>query len=307
MLESLTSINLPPNTPWIGDKGDCFVLKTCQRVLMLGLGDAPVKIFQSQHSSVKERSVLWQGAEAYGMVLEIMCGLQSKILAENEVAAQFRRAYRDYTQEQCKNTLILNILEKLLADSKKIRSTHLREIGTRSYGGIVRKIILSQSGEQKGRRVLIKGSGVLAEQIAKLLKKSFSVYMSARNVDKLASLTECYGISPLRWGDSTLYKEFPLIINTVGAEDIIFPKEFFYSWYGRHHQPLYIDLGCPSSIDTDIDKKEGVWCLEDVLRTGQKWAQDSEEKAECARQEIRSLLEHRHRYFGINGKELQFN
>ena len=309
MLERLTSINLPPDTPVVAEERDYFILKTCQRVLILGFGDSLVKFFQSQRLKVKESSVLWQGAEAYGMVLEIICGLQSKILAESEVAAQFRKAYRNYAQKQSRSTLVLSILEKLLADAKKIRSVHLKKIGKQSYGGIVRKILLSQV-EQKGGRLLIKGSGMLAEEIARLLKKSFSVYISARNVEALASLTERYGLSPLRWGDSAPYKEFPLIVNTVGSEDILFPKEFFYSWHELHHQPLYIDLGCPSSIETEIEKEEGVWCLEDVLQFGQIWAQSSKEKAEKAREAIRALLEHRYRTFGINyplgREELQF-
>ena len=261
---------------------------------MLGLGDNLVKFFQSQHPSIKERSALWREAEAYGMVLEIVCGLQSKILAESEVAAQFRKAYRDYAQKSSKNNFILLILEKILSDAKKIRSVHLKEIGKQSYGSIVRKIIISQE-LQRGRRLLIKGSGMLATEISKLLKKSFPVYISARNVEALSSLTESYGLSPLRWGDLASYKEFPIIVNTVGSEDILFPKEFFYSWHCLHHHPLYIDLGCPSSIETDIEKKEGVWCLEDVLQMGQEWAENSKEKAECARQAISSLLEHRYR------------
>ena len=270
---------------------------------MLGLGDGLVKFFQSRHPSIKERSTLWREGEAYGMVLEIICGLQSRILAENEVAAQFRKAYRDYAQKNSKNNFILLILEKLLCDAKKIRSVHLKEIGKQSYGGIVRKIIISQEG-QRGRRLLITGSGMLAEEISKLLKKSFSVYISARNVETLSSLTESYGLSPLCWGDMALYKEFPLIVNTIGSEDTLFPKEFFYSWHRLHHRPLYIDLGCPSSIETDIGKKDGVWCLEDVLQMGQEWAQNSKKKAECARQAISSLLEHRSR--SLEWGQLQF-
>ena len=303
MLESLISINLPPGTPVNGVEKEWFVLKTCQRVLMLGIGDSLVKFFQSQCPIIQDRSVLWREAKAYGMILEIVCGLQSKILAENEVSAQFRKAYKDYAQKHSRSTLVLSILEKLLADSKKIRSTHLMEIGKQSYGSIVRKIIVTQEG-QKGRRVLIKGSGMLAEEIAKLVKKSFPVYISARNVETLSSLTERYGLSPLRWGDLSLYKEFPLIINTVGSEDVLFSDEFFYSWRGLHHRPLYIDMGCPSSIKTDLGKNEGVWYLEDVLQIGQEWAQDSKKKAECARQAISSLLEHRYRSLGWEALQL---
>ena len=310
MLNGLTSINLPPQTPVMGGVGDCFILKTCQRVLLLGFGEELVQFFQSRPSIVQKDSSLWRGPEAYRMALEILCGLQSRIVAESEVAAQFRKAYRDYAGRPCRNSLILSMLEKLLADAKKIRSNHLKEIGKQSYGGIVRKIIISQS-RQKGRRLLIKGSGVLAEELVKLLKKSFPIYISARNVETLASLTERYGLFPLRWGESALYREFPLIINTVGAEDVLFPNEFFSSWHRLHERPLYVDLGCPSSIETSLEKEDGVWCLEDVLRSGQEWAEDSKEKVESAHQAIHYLLERRCRSFGIQypfgWEELQFS
>ena len=299
MLDRLISLNFPPETPLPKGDRDCFVLKTCQRTLMVGLGETLVKFFESQHASIKEDSVLWQGPQAYGMVLEILCGLQSKIIAESEVACQFRKAYRDYVHDHARNSLILLILEKLLADAKKIRTYHLKEIGKQSYGGIVRKILLTQQN-QKGCRLLIKGSGALAEQIAKLVKKSFLVYISARNVEALAFMTESYGLSPLRWGEVELYKEFPLIINTIGSEDILFSKEFFSSWRKMHQQPLYIDMGSPTSIDTELEKNEGLWCLEDVLRVGEEWAEDSKEKVENAREAIQLLLLKRCRSFGVS-------
>ena len=310
MLNGLVSINLPPETPVMERMADCFVLKTCQRVLVLGFGENLVQFFQSWPPSVRERSSLWRGAQAYSMALEILCGLQSRILAESEVAYQFRKAYRDYSHGGHKNSLILSILEKLLSDAKKIRSRHLKEIGKQNYGGIVRKILLSKA-EGKGQRLLIKGSGTLAKELIKVLKKSFSIYISARNVEALSSLTESYGLSPLCWGESDLYKEFPLIVNTIGTEEVLFPKEFFSSWRILHHRPLYVDLGRPSSIETDLKKAAGVWCLKDVLCAGEEWAQNSKEKAEMAKREIGFLLERRNRTFAVNypfgWEELQFN
>ena len=309
MLDRLTSLNFPPETPVTASNGDCFVLNTCQRTLLLGFGESLVKFYRSQRSSVRECSALWQGPQAYGMVLEILCGLKSKIVAESEVACQFRKAYRDYAHDRSRNSLILLILEKLLADAKKVRTCHLREIGKQSYGGIVRKILLSQSN-QKGRRLLIKGSGAMAEQIAKLVKKSFPVYISARNVESLAFLTESYGISPLRWRETNLYKEFPLIVNTIGSEDILFSEDFFSSWHKMHNRPLYVDMGSPSSIETALEKNDGVWGLNDVLQAGEEWAEDSREKVENARKTIHVILERRCRSFGVNypfgWEELQF-
>ena len=309
MLNGLISINLPAETPVVEGMGDCFVLKTCQRVFMLGFGKGLVTFFHSRPSNIRDHSSLWRGPEAYSAALEILCGLRSKILAESEVAYQFRKAYRDYACERGKNSLILSTLEKLLADAKKIRSRYLNEIGKQSYGSIVRKILLSQP-ERTRRRLLIKGSGVLAEELVKLLRKSFPIYISARNMETLASLTECYGLFPLRWGESDLYKEFPLIVNTIGTDEILFSKDFFSSWNELHNQPLYIDLGCPSCVETELAKSDGLWRLEDVLQAGQEWAQDSKEKAEVAKQAIHSLMERRCQSFDVNypfgWEELQF-
>ena len=106
--------------------------------------------------------------------LEVLCGLQSRILAESEVASQFRGAYRDYARRKVQKFPDSFDIGKAACGRQKnsLRPSSKRS-AKQSYGGIVRKILLS-SPEQKGRRLLVKGSGALAEEIVKLLKKSFS-------------------------------------------------------------------------------------------------------------------------------------
>ena len=303
VLGELTVINLPPSFPLVltkeGEKR-CFVLKTCQRTLLLALGN----------HALPSEGESFVGPGAYGKVLAIICGLESKILAESEILAQFRQAYRLYARSEEKNPLILSLLEKLLKDGKKIRSQHLKEMGGESYGGIVRKIILTNS-QNMGRRLLIKGSGQLAEKLAKTLKKYFDLFATARNPQHLATMSEKFGISPLRWGELELYQKFPLIINAIGAEEIIFDNRFFAQWQRRHPSPLYLDLGSPSVIDTPLGLREGVWSLDHILQMGQSWQKNSRHKAHQAHRAIETLARERLQSFNLNypfgWEELQFS
>src|SRR5690606_6961240 len=135
---------------------------------------------------------------AYSFLLETICGLKSQVVGEYEIVAQFKQAYSEYVAKDQRDTVIMQVLEKLFQDAKTVRSGHLLEIGSHTYGGLARKLIMRHSPKQKGR-VLILGSGKLAEETLKLLTRKFDVYLSARNFDRVAHLHDTYGIRPVEW------------------------------------------------------------------------------------------------------------
>ena len=303
MIENLTIINLLANTALSTSSGEVFVLKTCQRTLVLGLGQTPFYHLGDNGLRQDKITDVFSGLNAYVFLLETICGLRSEVIAEYEVVAQFREAYQEYAKHPQKNTQIMAILEKLFQDNKKIRTDHLTEIGQLTYAGIARKLIHSRVTSAD---VLILGSGVLAEDLVKLLKKKHNLFLSARNNNRVSELCSNYAVENLAWGTTESYKsysKFSFIVNTIGNSGVLFNDEFFNNFFAfdnfNDHSPfsqqmkLFIDLGSPSVIETKLTERDGVLRLEDIFRQSAKLNIEKLEKVNRAKETIAQLAENR--------------
>jgi glutamyl-tRNA reductase len=284
MIDSLTVINLKAEAKVRPTNGEVFVLKTCQRTLILGFGQLPFYHLEDQND-IRD---MYNGDQAYIFLLETICGLKSEVLAEYEVVGQFKEAYQSYALLPFRKTQLLTLLEKLFQDGKKVRTEHLTEIGQLSYAGIARKLIYSAGNASD---VLITGSGCLAVDLIKLLKKKHRVFLTARDTEKVAALAMEHSIEMLAWRDYSIYKKFPAIVNTIGTEEIIFGENFFSNW----NQPsplnvsdskLFIDLGSPSVINTSLSEAQGVLRLEDIFRHSAQMNIEKMEKIRRAKEFI---------------------
>jgi glutamyl-tRNA reductase len=264
-----------------------FVLKTCQRTLLVGHGPT---VPHSNEELIEQA----QGKAAYHYLLETIVGLKSQVLAENEITGQFKEAYRHYLGASMRNVALMTILEKLFKDAKEIRSQYLREVGQQSYAGITRKI-LSSTLKDSGL-VTILGSGQLAGDLVKLLHKRFALQICARNPDRVQELKGRHPqllVHP--WEDYNGLWRTPVIINTVGADETLFSDDFFKTWQTSHrHGRLFIDLSSPTVIQTSLTRDHGVIRLEDIFAHGVILNEEKRKKVESAREAITNLVERRH-------------
>lgn len=279
MLERLKVTNLPSGViPEHSGYKSAFVLKTCQRTLI---------IENNILSSELTQGYAMQGKEAYQFLLEVICGLQSKLLGENEIVSQFKEAYKLYSVDEYKCNTLLSILEKLFKDAKEIRTRYLIGLGQKTYSSIARRHVVNKN---KASKVLILGSGQLAIDLINQFKKKVPVYVSARNPQKLKELKESHGIETVDWLDFGQYSNFPYIVNSIGCSKGAFLDEnLFTLWASKNTKKLFIDLGFPSVVDTNLSVDEGVMRLDDIFKEGaikEEYKQQQILKAQSALKEI---------------------
>lgn len=247
--------------------GHSFELRTCQRTLVLSFNPNPfITSDLPNHEIVK-------GTEAYIFLLETICGLKSKLIGENEIVGQFKEAYQLYAASTLKDTRVLMVLEKLFKDSKDIRTQYLIGISQKTYASLTRRHIIQKA---KAKHVVVVGSGALAEDLINQFKKKAKVSICARNSEKAIELARIHGLEIIPWDKRHQLCDQPYIANTVGAEEIIFDKDFFATW-SQQKTRIFVDLGSPSSIDTNLDINSGVVRLDDIFREG-AIVQDQKEK-----------------------------
>lgn len=102
-------------------------------------------------------------AEAYALLLEVVCGLRSPLIGETEVQAQFKEflsttAARDHQW-------LRRLGQRVLGDAKRIRHKHLQGFGAHSYGRLAARHLV-------GDRVAIIGTGALAAQVVEVAPKA---------------------------------------------------------------------------------------------------------------------------------------
>lgn len=287
-IKSNTFKSVAENAAFIGPQ-NYFYMKTCQRLLIISYGNNHSLRNMTQLESIKsDKYVQLKGADAYQYVLEVLCGLQSQMLGENEIVNQYKSAFALYNQIPIKQKQLTIILEKLLKDSKEIRTKYLSHIGQSGYASVAKKIF----SKSNAKEVLIIGTGHLALDLLHYLKKTYAISICARNKSKLEEWQNIAPIKTIPWIDYAQIKNYSIILNTVGVPNFVLADEvFFHEWASRHHEQdrYFIDFGSPSSITAPKNEKH-LFTLDDLFTHGSQIDSQKITKLEHAKRAIEQTV-----------------
>lgn len=135
--------------------------------------------------TLPEGSETYGAQAAYNFLLEVICGLQSPLVAETAVMGQFKEfcASARFPLNEW-GAFLRRMTSDLLVDAKRVRSRHLEGLGSQSYGGMVRQHL-------KGiPSVIVLGAGQLAEEILPWIVGKTDVTVCARTPERAKSLSE---------------------------------------------------------------------------------------------------------------------
>ena len=263
-----------------------FILKTCQRTLVVTSEAHEICL-----SLRSQMSNLLQGPDGYQFLLEVICGLKSRLLGETEIVYQFKEAFDKFLAQEVRDPIVALTLQKLFKDAKEIRKNHLGDVGQYSYAGMTKKLITNRD---HGPLILLVGSGQLSQDILKVMSKKFNIHLRARNNEKIKELAQNFKFKELSWDYFKESTQYQVVINTVGSEEKLFNHQFFKTWLLLHgHRGLFIDLGSPSSIETTYDVTNGVIRLDDIFQMSDQLNEEKKEKIQEAQGGISHLVETR--------------
>ena len=194
-----------------------------------------------------------------------------------------------------------------MKDGKEIKTKHLQSIGQYSYAGLAKRVIQNHSVTGS---VLIVGTGQLAQDAAKLLQKHYDLSFTGRNSEKLEAICKEFNGTAVAWPlnfiNASGLEDFAAIINTIGAEEVLFGSSFFEHWNNKS----FVDLGRPSVIQTPKGITEGVYRLADLLNLGQRFDETKLIQVQKAHIAIEQLTQKRvfgaFAAFPFGWEELQF-
>ncbi|MET0279622.1 MAG: hypothetical protein ABW278_00665 [Steroidobacteraceae bacterium] len=159
-----------------------LVLGTCLRevrIAVMEVGRQPSTL--AAHAADYER---YTGAEAYRFLLQLACGLESEIAGETEILGQIKQSWRDYELARPDEARELRPwIQRLLQDTKEIRSEYVVSLGSATYGSLVRRLL---GGQVRGPTLLL-GAGQLAETILPFLDTG-EVLVWNRSAERAAAM-----------------------------------------------------------------------------------------------------------------------
>jgi glutamyl-tRNA reductase len=128
---------------------------------------------------------VFRGQQAYGYLLEVICGLNSPIVGETAVMGQFKEFLQNAKFPNSSwGNLLRQLATNLMIDAKRVRSAHLQRIGSQSYGSLVRQQV-------KGLpEVAVLGSGKLAREILPWLIGKTKIRVFCRDLERANYLRE---------------------------------------------------------------------------------------------------------------------
>lgn len=105
------------------------------------------------------RIEFFEDEKALVFLIEVLCGLQSKVIGETEIFGQFKQFLE--TEEAKKISFFKNqqFVQFLFKQVKEIRDKYITQLGVNSYGSMIRKICQSE------QEISLVGYGQLAKKI----------------------------------------------------------------------------------------------------------------------------------------------
>ncbi len=165
-----------------GVSEDVLYFETCLRKIWISYNDLS-HLFSgpTQLNSFSKLDVL-KDEIAYEFLLEVFCGLKSPLIGETEVFGQFKN---QVLKKLDPKSALSKVIHSLMADTKNIRSNHLKNLGSSSYGSLARKHLVGF------KSLDILGAGQFVQSLKPWIEKlDIHTHVYTRSPEKYASIFE---------------------------------------------------------------------------------------------------------------------
>lgn len=252
-----------------------FILSTCNRTeyyLWSGSGIASrqtlksfVRDFHGVDMGILAAHVYaYKNQQAVQHLFEVVSGLDSMVLGEDEIVAQFKKAYQTAGELKTVNSPMHSILQKALNVGKKVRTQTSISKSPASVGSVALDLVKSIFENLEGLNVMMVGAGDIAvTTLRNLLKQSVGkIWITNRTFEKAQELAKEFQAQAISFGEIKNYlSETDILISSTGAPHVMFHADTYHELL-KHRKKRYlilIDLAVPRDIDPKFSEFENVF------------------------------------------------
>lgn len=253
---------------------ECLVVNTCNRLEVYGLANSKnietiVRDHLCTHSGVS-RALLdahsfWHtNLDVLQHALEVSTGLDSQMIGETDILGQMKNAYADARAAQCTGVVLNRLFEKSFQAAKSARTQTRITRGQVSIGNVAVDLASRIFGHLRDSRVLLLGSGDVAEKTAQSLKSRgvADITVASRTFENSHALAHRLGGAAIELSDfSAQLKRFDIVISSTTAPNMLIERAMIASALKqRPDRPFFlIDVALPRDIDPTADSLENVY------------------------------------------------
>ncbi len=240
------------------------ILSTCNRVEIYTFSpreenvDLLTDMFLDVKGSpeAKKHFFLKRGEEAVYHVFRVASSLDSMVVGEPQIVAQFKEAFQIARESGTLGKILNRLFEKALRASKRVRTETgiSRNAVSVSYAAVelAKKIF----GDLKKAKVLLVGAGEMGELAANYLKKiGCTLYITNRTFEKALKISQELGGSALRFEEIEDYlPNMDIVIVSTGSPTYVITKDMVLrAMRARRYEPMFIiDISVPRNVDPKV-------------------------------------------------------
>ncbi len=247
------------------------ILSTCNRVELYTYSPNPESVdllsdlFLDLKGAQEARKYMFikKGEEAVFHIFRVASSLDSMVVGEPQIVAQFKEAFRIAREEGTSGKILNRVFEKALRASKRVRTETgiSRNAVSVSYAAVelAKKIF----GDLKKAKVLLVGAGEMGELAANYLKKiGCTLYITNRTYERALKISQDLGGSALRFEELEDYlPSMDIVIVSTGAPTYVITRDMVLrSMKRRNYEPMFIiDISVPRNVDPDVGKVDEIF------------------------------------------------
>lgn len=285
-------------------------LRTCNRVETYWVShamQAPDKIlrafgewFAAQAGAGENSEAILSLADSAGFALSgnathrhlnaMLCGLDSKVLGDEQIVGQFRDAVQEARDQGACEQWLGMLADEALKLSRRIRKQVDYSRLPTSVSEVAADILRKRLHGEGGRIVLI-GSGEMTQDLAARICgwNKVALHFVNRTVASAEKLARAFGGT---WQSLEEFQtnphDFDHLVTATAAPDFILDASLMQSLPQQDQPRLILDLGVPADSDPAIAALPGFERL-DVLEVGAR-AEANEEVGQALRRRVRPML-----------------
>lgn len=245
------------------------ILSTCNRSEVYvfvedDFEDEKLKYIFLQYFHQKDKNLyLKSGENAILYLLEVSCGLKSMVIGEDQILHQIKEAYNWSLQQHFTGKEMNYLFNQVLAFAKKMKREYAISNHPLSLSYIGYQYILNDL--QKGDKVMICGSGEIAQLMMEYLKEH-EMYIVNRTYDNVKEfLNEKRKF--VAFEDRYNYiDQVKLVVSATGSPHIVFKNENI----NVDRELVFLDLAMPRDIDIHLAKRYKVIDMDTLQLSSKK-------------------------------------
>lgn len=274
------------------------VLSTCNRTEFYAVGES-VPVAERLRAYLRERFGLNTDdadlfyevgqVEAARHLFRVMCGLDSMVLGETEIAGQVKKAYQAAHASGATAGVLNKLFQKSFSVAKRVRTHTGIQKGNISVGSVAVDMAEKIFGSLKNSQVMVIGAGEMSRTTAQSLmsRGAKSIIVTNRSYDKAVELADQLGGEAVTFDQwDRALSQVDVIISSTGAPHaVVRPEHVEGVRRKRKFRPIFfIDIAVPRDIDPEVSAIDEayVYDIDMLSRLAEKsQSQRQQEVEEC--------------------------